>query len=184
MYRKVRPYRHLIIHHSASQKGTALLAPHNFEALRKSTLAKELSDADCRVLATLMEDRKLKDGEIVCAEGKTDSRLHLVLGGALGVARREPDGSWRNLHVKTAGELVGELSFLDGVPHFAALRALGATEILSLSREQFEGILQEHPWIVYRVMRAILRDTHALQRTMSMQAIELTNYIFKQHGRY
>jgi len=161
-----------------------LLAPPDFEALRKSALAKELSDADCRVLATLMEGRKLKDGEIVCEEGKADSRLHLVLAGALGVARRDPDGSWRNLHVKTAGELVGELSFLDGVPHFAALRALGDTEILSLGRERFEGILQEHPWIVYRVMRAILRDTHALQRTMSMQAIELTNYIFKQHGRY
>ncbi len=161
-----------------------MLASPDFEALRKSALAKELSDADCRVLATLMEGRKLKDGEIVCEEGKTDSRLHLVLRGALGVARRDPDGSWRNLHVKTAGELVGELSFLDGMPHYAALRALGDTEILSLARERFEGILQEHPWIVYRVMRAILRDTHALQRSMSMQAIELTNYIFKQHGRY
>ena len=161
-----------------------MLAPPSLEALRKSTLARELSEADCKVLAALMQARRLADGEIACEEGQADSRLHLVVRGALGVARRDPDGSWRNLHVKTAGELVGELSFLDGVPHFAALRALGDTEILSLSREQFEGILQDHPWIVYRVMRAILRDTHSLQRSMSMQAIELTNYIFKQHGRY
>ncbi|MGB5079605.1 MAG: cyclic nucleotide-binding domain-containing protein [Burkholderiales bacterium] len=161
-----------------------MLAPPDFQALCKTALARELSEADCRVLAALVHAGRLKDGEIVCEEGKADNRLHMVLRGALGVALREPDGSWRNLHVKTAGELVGELSFLDGMPHYAALRALGDTEILSLPRESLEGILQEHPWIVYRVMRAILRDTHSLQRSMSMQAIELTNYIFKQHGRY
>ena len=33
-------------------------------------------------------------------------------------------------------------------------------------------------------MRAIVRATHALQTRLSMQAMELTNYVVKQHGRY
>ena len=37
---------------------------------------------------------------------------------------------------------------------------------------------------VYRVMRAIIRTVHAIQRRLSMQQVELTNYIYKQHGKY
>jgi hypothetical protein len=33
-------------------------------------------------------------------------------------------------------------------------------------------------------MRGILRATHAIQRRLSVQQYELSNYIYKQHGRY
>jgi hypothetical protein len=33
-------------------------------------------------------------------------------------------------------------------------------------------------------MRAIIRTVHATQRHLSQQAVELSNYIYKQHGRY
>jgi hypothetical protein len=33
-------------------------------------------------------------------------------------------------------------------------------------------------------MRAIIRTVHLIQRRLSMQALELQNYVYKQHGRY
>ena len=33
-------------------------------------------------------------------------------------------------------------------------------------------------------MRAIVRAVHQIQRQLSMQSVELTNYIYKLHGRY
>jgi CRP-like cAMP-binding protein len=153
--------------------------------VRKTVLAKELSDADCDVLAGLVRLRTLADGEIVCDEGQSDSKLHVVMSGALNVSKREPGGKgWTTLYALTAGDLVGELSFIDETPHYAALRAAGPTEILSLDRKDLEKLLESHPWVVYRVMRAIMRTVHALMRRMSVQAIELQNYIYKQHGRY
>lgn len=155
------------------------------EMVRKTVLAKELSDADCDVLAGLVRLRVLQDGEIVCDEGQSDSKLHVVMSGALNVSKREPGGrGWTTLYALTAGDLVGELSFIDETPHYAALRAAGPTEILSLDRKHLEKLLESHPWVVYRVMRAIMRTVHALMRRMSVQAIELQNYIYKQHGRY
>jgi len=155
------------------------------EMVRKTVLAKELSDADCDVLAGLVRLRSLQDGEIVCDEGQSDSKLHVVMSGALNVSKREPGGKgWTTLYALTAGDLVGELSFIDETPHYAALRAAGPTEILSLDRKDLEKLLESHPWVVYRVMRAIMRTVHALMRRMSVQAIELQNYIYKQHGRY
>jgi CRP-like cAMP-binding protein len=153
--------------------------------LRKTVLAKELADADCDVLSGLVRLRSLQDGEIVCDEGHSDSKLHVVMSGALNVSKREPGGKgWTTLYALTAGDLVGELSFIDETPHYAALRAAGPTEILSLDRKDLETLLESHPWVVYRVMRAIMRTVHALMRRMSVQAIELQNYIYKQHGRY
>jgi hypothetical protein len=31
---------------------------------------------------------------------------------------------------------------------------------------------------------AIVRTVHEIQRRISMQTVELTNYIYKQHGKY
>jgi CRP-like cAMP-binding protein len=88
------------------------------------------------------------------------------------------------LYALTSGDLVGELSFLDATPHYAALVAIGPTRVFGLERERLEALLETQPGIVYRVMRAIVRTTHLIQRRLSMQQVELTNYIYKQHGRY
>ena len=53
-----------------------------------------------------------------------------------------------------------------------------------LEREKLESLLTARPDIVYKVMRAIIRAVHQVQRRLSMQSVELTNYIYKQHGRY
>jgi CRP-like cAMP-binding protein len=82
------------------------------------------------------------------------------------------------------GSMVGELSFLDGASRYASLVALSATRVLGLSRADLEGLLDRHPKVVYHVMRAIVRVVHDIQRRLSMQTTELTNYLYKTHGRY
>jgi len=56
--------------------------------------------------------------------------------------------------------------------------------VLSLERDSLESLLDAHGAVVYHVMRAIVRSVHEIQRRLSLQAVELTNYIYKQHGRY
>ena len=67
---------------------------------------------------------------------------------------------------------------------FASLIARGATFVIALERAALEGLVESHPWVVYRVMHAIVRTVHEVQRRLSVQSIELSNYIYKQHGRY
>jgi CRP-like cAMP-binding protein len=155
------------------------------EIVRKTVLAKELSEPESELLSQLVKLETLQDGEIICDEGQSDNKLHVVVSGAVNVSRRDPGGKgWTTLYTLTHGDLVGELSFIDETPHQSALRAAGPTEILSLDRRDLEKLLDQHPWLVYRVMRAIMRTVHALMRRMGLQAIELQNYIYKQHGKY
>ena len=155
------------------------------QLVRESALATELDAKQCAALAELVTLRDLADGEILVNEGESDDHVHVVVSGALGVAKLvQPGGKWVNLQVLTKGDLAGELAFMDGNPHYAALRAAGPTRVLSLKRQALETLLQREPIVVYRVMRTIFRVVHGILHRMAMQASELTNYIYKQHGRY
>jgi CRP/FNR family cyclic AMP-dependent transcriptional regulator len=154
------------------------------EALKASKLGPELTEAQLETLAARVTLRTLHEGEVLVAEGTSDDHLYSLLSGALDVVRNAGKPEAVTLFTLTPGDLVGELSFLDATPHYASLVASGPAVVFGLERAQLESLLDSHPQVVYRVMRAIVRTTHQIQRRLSMQSVELTNYIHKQHGRY
>ena len=149
-----------------------------------SSLGTELSDTEVGVLGALMVERELTDGEFLFEDGTHDDSLHVILMGKLEVVKRTGNDDYSSLAVLRDGELAGELSFIDGAPHTVGLRALCETHVLSLPRSSFEGIGDEHPPLVYKVMRAVARSAHRIVHRMNTEFVELSNYIFKQHGRY
>ena len=87
------------------------------EALRGSRLATELSDAEVRLLAEHLAFRDLEPGEVLVPEGTSDNHLYVIVRGTLGVVRGAETPESVTLFVLDAGDLVGELSFLDGTRH-------------------------------------------------------------------
>jgi CRP-like cAMP-binding protein len=158
--------------------------PTLLEALKQSRLAAELTDDEQQVLATHLAFRELEDGNVLVPEGTSDDHLYVLVRGSLAVTRNAGRPEALTLFTLTAGDLVGELSFIDKTPHYASLVAAGPALVFGLARERLESLLDRHPRLVYHVMRAIVRTTHQIQRRLSMQSVELTNYIYKQHGRY
>ena len=155
-----------------------------FEALSKSKLAVELNDDEQRTLARAMTLRDLMHGEVLIREGSADDHLYVVASGVLGVVKGVGTDAEVTLNAIRPGDVVGELSFLDASTRYASLVALSDTRVLGLSRSALEGMLDTHPKVVYHVMRAIVRVVHEIQRRLSMQTAELTNYLYKTHGRY
>jgi CRP/FNR family transcriptional regulator, cyclic AMP receptor protein len=155
-----------------------------YEGLATSKLAVELNDTERRTLARSMTLRDLRQGEVLVHEGSADDHLYVVASGVLGVIRGVGTESEVTLNAIRPGDVVGELSFLDGSTRYASLVALSDTRVLGLSRDALEGLLDTQPKVVYHVMRAIVRVVHEIQRRLSMQTAELTNYLYKVHGRY
>ncbi len=154
------------------------------EQILESTLGLEFSDEDAATIAALMDERSLADGDYLFEEGGADDTLHVILDGKLEVVKKTPADAVASLAVLREGDMAGELSFIDGETHTVGLRALADTRIASLTRSTFESIIDEHPQLVYRVMRAVARSAHRIVHRMNADFIELSNYIFKQHGRY
>jgi len=158
--------------------------PKSYDALRTSKLAAELSEEQCRVLAALVTLRDLKEGEVLVKEGESDNHLYTILAGTISVVRNAGTRDAVPLFAIGTGDFADELGFMDGTVHYASLVASGDTRVLGIEREKLESLLADHPEIVYKVMRAIIRAVHQIQRQLSMQSAELTNYIYKLHGRY
>lgn len=150
----------------------------------QSSLGTELSEDQAAVLGGLMELQHLKDGDYLISEGAADDALHVLLEGKLEVVKNAGGDDEASLAVLRDGDLAGELSFIDGEPHTVGLRALCDSEVLSLERAAFEGVVNDHAQLAYQVMRAVARSAHKIVHRMNYQFIELNNYIFKQHGRY
>jgi len=149
-----------------------------------SALGAELTDDEAEKLSALMETSELADGDYLFEEGATDDALHVILTGKLEVVKRTGADEEASLAILREGELTGEMSFVDGAPHTVGLRALTDSRVLSLQREDFEGIIASEPQLVYKVMRAVTRSAHRIVHRMNTEFVELSNYIFKQHGRY
>jgi CRP/FNR family cyclic AMP-dependent transcriptional regulator len=154
------------------------------DAIKASPLGDELSDAQCELLASAMTACGIKDRAFLIEEGQKDDALHVLTNGDMEVVARAAGGEYVGLHILRAGDILGELGFLDGVEHSAGLRAMGNCELLRLDRASFEGLLEKDPELVYKVMRSIVRIVHRILRNMNVQQVELTNYIAKQNGRY
>lgn len=155
----------------------------NAEVICKSILGKELSVEECSVLATVMNLTRLNDKETLVQEGGSDQTLFLLAEGKLAVVSKIEEKE-TVVYTMTSGECAGTRAFVDQDKRRATLRAVGKCIVYSMEPSDFETLLDNHPRIVYKVMRALFRITHANLMRMNMESQELAKYISKSGGRY
>lgn len=151
--------------------------------LKKSFLGEELDDEEIEALKGILKTERVGQGEFLIREDDTDRRLFLLAEGKLEVLNNERD-ELRHIYTMEPGEFAGTRAFVDGHPRAASLRAKTDAEVYCLEPEDFERLLDGHPWLVYKIMRAIFRITHFNLMRANREARELANYVYKIGGRY
>jgi len=168
---------------SGFQESTVVIS-ENIAALMASPLVTEMTDTEVAALARIVEIMDCKDGEVLVEEGESNSHLYVPVSGKISITKRDEHNEWTVLHTLRAGDLAGELSFMDGEPRYASLVASGPTRVLVLDRPRFEELLPSHPVVVYKTMRAIMRVAHAVQRRLSQQMVDMQHYLYRTGGKY
>ena len=156
------------------------------DTLRTSTITEELSDAEVDILSGLFEVHDYKSGETIVQPGEPQpDNLYILAHGDIEVKIQSTEGK-STIHVLKPGDLAGMITFVGGAASqvSATLCAVGDTKVLSLERSRFETLINSHPMIVYRVMRGLARNMHGIVRRMNTESVELSNYIYRTHGRY
>jgi CRP/FNR family cyclic AMP-dependent transcriptional regulator len=154
------------------------------DMVKNSALGRDLTDEQCVVLGKIITVRGLQGGEFLFQEGDIDNTLYVIVKGSLEALRTSGASELVSLYVLREGEMAGVLGFINGQGHSASVRAINDCEVFCIERDKFEALIQQDPELVYKVMRALFRTLHVILRRMHMQYAELSNYIFKQHGRY
>ena len=152
-------------------------------ALSQSILGADLEATELAALANAMGVASTREGDYLVREGEARRTLFVLAEGRLSVCTRS-EGSEQAIYQLRAGEVAGTRAFLDGSARKAGLRADVASTVLTLEPEDFEGLIESHPWVVYKVMRALFRVTHANLMRMNLESSELRNYLMKTGGRY
>jgi len=156
------------------------------DTLRTSTITEELSDAEVEIIAGLFKVQDYKSGEIIVQPGdELPDNLYILAHGDIEV-KIESSGEESTIHVLKPGDLAGIITFVGGAASdiSATLYAVGKTKVLTMARAEFEKLINSHPMIVYKVMRGVVRNVHGIVRRVNSQSAELSNYIYRTHGRY
>ncbi|MBK1645506.1 Crp/Fnr family transcriptional regulator [Thiocapsa imhoffii] len=156
---------------------------HGLEALRSSLLTAELSEDETQALADRMGVKTLCNGEVLVAEGDLCQTLFLQAAGAIQLYR-DCAGDEEILYQMHLGECVGTRSFVDGSAYVFGLRSIGDSTVLTLDSDALDTLDQEHPRLLYKIMRAFVLITHVTLARLRLEDAELRHYVLKSGGRY
>jgi len=110
-----------------------------------------LNDDDAAWLAANGATRRPADGEVVIREGVMIDRLFVVLSGALGVTLANGE----TVATLGAGEVVGEIAFVDSAPPSATVAAMSRAVLLEIEKAKLQIKIDGDPGFAARFYKAI-----------------------------
>jgi len=108
-------------------------------------------------VVALCENREYRRGDIVFTEGQPGTRLYGVIAGRLIITTTSAEGQELNLNVAEAGEILGEIAFLDGGPRTASGRASAPTTCFSMERAPFFKLLERSPELSVHLLQLVCK---------------------------
>jgi uncharacterized membrane protein len=127
-----------------------------------------LDDEEREALAEMMGAREFKQGETVFHYGDPGGEIFILRTGRVELFVESTEGEKIVLAENEQGDVIGELSFLDGGPRTATAVAREDTQMLVLDRIRLLDFIDKHPHAAMDVLTVIgrrLRATDELLRT-------------------
>ena len=115
-------------------------SPHHFDDL---DIFRGLSADEQDALARLFEYRLIPGGRRLITQGDPANNLHIIISGRFAVAREDSP----TLAFIARGEPVGEIAFFNGGNRTAHVTALRDSEVLSISRADFDALADKQPML-------------------------------------
>ncbi|MDP2954853.1 MAG: cyclic nucleotide-binding domain-containing protein [Longimicrobiales bacterium] len=129
--------------------------------LQKVDLFEGLPAEDHHRIAAIVAGTSLEAGEVLFEEGEPGDAFYIVFKGAVEITKSRPDGSTEKLAVRRGGEGFGEMALLNDAPRSARARALEVTQLMTVSRDDFERLLGGDS-LPLRMMQALSKALRAL----------------------
>ena len=119
-----------------------------------AVLLPDASEADWATLLEFTRALRFGAGQTILKAGSGGRSLYILLEGTLEVLAPSKFGRQRRIGRLEAGSLVGEVSFFDGAPRSAGVRALTPVVLAEMTLQDFERLADHHPGLA----RSLLLD--------------------------
>jgi uncharacterized membrane protein len=127
-----------------------------------------LDDEEREALAQMMDCRDFKEGEIIFHYGDSGGEIFILRNGSVELFIENMEGQKIVISENEKGDVIGELSFLDGGARTATALAREATQTLVMHRDRLLEFIDKHPHAAMDLLTAVgrrLRATDELLRT-------------------
>jgi CRP/FNR family transcriptional regulator, cyclic AMP receptor protein len=122
-------------------------------ALRRVDLFSALPEAELRKVSESLMERSYPAGSaIVHADDPAGGHFFIVAEGEVAVVLETAEGKETVLAALQPGDFFGEMSLLDESPRAATARAVRATRLVLLRREEFRRHLRECPQMAFALL--------------------------------
>src|SRR5947209_127945 len=131
------------------------------------TIFSLLDELERETLSRLLESEQYRKGDTIYAYGDPGEKIYIIRSGLAEVWIENDEGQKLTVSEPCAGDVFGEISFLDGGPRTATACALEDTDCLTLTREHLLEFIDEHAHAaidLLTVMGQRWRRTDALLR--------------------
>ncbi len=123
--------------------------------LKQQVLLEDLDNQELARISKLIEKLHFKKGESIFKEKDDTKGLYLIHSGKIEITKVTSDGWKQTLAAFSKGHFFGELSILEKRKHEASAAAVENTDILLLSKKDFEKMEKEDPELAFKVMKKI-----------------------------
>lgn len=116
-----------------------------------------------------MENKTYRIGEKIFTEGEAGEHAYLIKSGEVKITKIAKDETPRTIATVRAGHIIGEMALIDDQPRAASAIVLEPTEVLIISKEEFQKRLGDSDQVIHLLMQSF---TNRL-RQQAQQIIQL-----------
>jgi CRP/FNR family transcriptional regulator, cyclic AMP receptor protein len=127
------------------------------ELLKQVMIFKDLDDTELAQVAEVCKEEKFVSGEYIFHEGEHGNRLYLIVDGEVRISRDVPGSGEEALAVLKPGALFGEMAVFDRSERSTHAISNGGTTVLTISRADFEMLLDFNREMAYKVLWSCVR---------------------------
>lgn len=152
----------MLFFYSGINKETGM---ENVQLLKKVYLFHDLTSYELAKIGKELKSRHFKKDEQIIKTGKMGEALYIIKSGSVSVTG--PSGNKKEdiLSILGLGEHFGEISLLDAQPTSADVIANEASELIELSKKNFEKILSDDSLIAVKIYKTMAISLCAKLRT-------------------
>ena len=125
--------------------------------LNRVAILKDLDADELKQVADVCRQVKFVSGDYIFREGEQGNRLYLIVDGEVRISRDVPGSGEEALAVLKPGALFGEMAVFDRTERSTHAISNGGTTVLTISRPDFEMMLDFNRELAYKVLWACVR---------------------------
>jgi CRP/FNR family cyclic AMP-dependent transcriptional regulator len=127
------------------------------ELLKGVAIFQDLDEGELARVSEVCRTQDFISGEYVFKEGEPGNRLYLVIDGEVRISRMIPGSGEEALAILKKGALFGEMAVFDRSERSTDAISNGGCKLLSISRSDFELLLDFNRELAYKVLWSCTR---------------------------